>query len=45
LSAYVIRYQLDLYSTFTYYLVDPEFGDQMLQHDDRIVYGLEGSKT
>jgi outer membrane receptor protein involved in Fe transport len=45
LSAYVIKYQLNLYSTFTYYLVDPVNGDQMLQHDDRTVYGFKGSKT
>jgi len=45
LSAYVIRYKLDLYSTFTYYLSDPTYGDQMLQHDDRVVYGFKGSKT
>jgi TonB dependent receptor/TonB-dependent Receptor Plug Domain len=44
-SAYVIRYKLDLWSTFTYYLKDPINGDQMLQHDDRIVYGFKGSKT
>ncbi|HUL46539.1 MAG TPA: TonB-dependent receptor [Steroidobacteraceae bacterium] len=45
LSAYVIRYRLDLWSDFTYYLRDPVHGDQLLQHDDRIVYGLKGSKT
>jgi hypothetical protein len=45
LSAYVIHYELDLWSTFTYYLKDPENGDQMLQHDDRVVYGAKGSKT
>lgn len=45
LSAYVFRYKLDLYSTFTYYLVDPEKGDQMLQHDERTVYGFKGSKA
>jgi hypothetical protein len=44
-SAYLIRYKLDLYSTFTYYLSDPTYGDQMLQHDDRVVYGFNGSKT
>lgn len=44
-SAYVIRYKLDLWSTFTYYLRDPVNGDQMLQHDDRVVYGFKGSKT
>ena len=44
-SAYVIRYKLDLWSTFTYYLRDPINGDQMLQHDDRVIYGFKGSKT
>jgi hypothetical protein len=44
-SAYVIRYKLDLYSTFTHYLQDPLNGDQMRQHDDRVVYGFKGSKT
>jgi hypothetical protein len=45
LSAYVIRYKLDLWSTFTYYLRDPLNGDQMLQHDDRVVYGAKLSKS
>lgn len=44
-SAYVIGYTLDLWSTFTFYLKDPAAGDQMLQHDDRIVYGFKGSQT
>jgi hypothetical protein len=44
-SAYVIRYKLNLWSTFTYYLKDPVYGDQMLQHDDRVVYGGKYSKT
>jgi hypothetical protein len=44
-SAYVIRYKLDLWSTFTYYLRDPIDGDQMLQHDDRVVYGAKASKS
>ena len=45
IAAYVIRYKLDLYSTFTYYLKDPTDGDQMLQHDDRVVYGVKASQT
>ena len=45
MSAYVIRYKLDLWSTFTYYLHDPINGDQMLQHDDRVVYGFKASKS
>ena len=44
-SAYVIRYKLDLWSTFTYFLKDPIQGDQMLQHDDRAVYGFKASET
>jgi hypothetical protein len=44
-SAYLIRYKLDLWSTFTYYLRDPIHGDQMLQHDDRVVYGFKASKS
>ncbi len=45
ISAYVIRYKLDLWSTFTYFLKNPIEGDQMLQHDDRIVYGFKASQT
>jgi hypothetical protein len=45
LSAYAVRYKLNLYSTFTYYLKDPMNGDQMLQRDDRVAYGLKASKT
>jgi len=45
LSAFAVRYKLDLYSTFTYYLTDPVNGDQMRQTDDRVVYGFKGSKT
>jgi hypothetical protein len=44
-SAYVIRYKLNLWSTFTYYLKDPVNGDQMLQRDDRVVYGFKTSKS
>jgi hypothetical protein len=44
-SAYVIRYKLDLWSTFTFYLKEPVNGDQMLQRDGRVVYGFKGSKT
>jgi hypothetical protein len=37
--AYAIRYELDLFSNFTYFLEDPLNGDQFEQVDDRIVYG------
>ncbi len=38
-SAYVMRYQLDLFSNFTYLLDDPVNGDQFQQSDRRIVSG------
>jgi hypothetical protein len=37
--AYVIDYELDLFSNFTYFLNDPVAGDQIEQVDDRMVYG------
>ncbi|MGM0632324.1 MAG: TonB-dependent receptor [Pseudomonadota bacterium] len=42
-GAWYIDYGLDLYSNFTYFQEHPERGDQFHQHDDRNVYGLEGS--
>ncbi|HZR03583.1 MAG TPA: TonB-dependent receptor [Burkholderiales bacterium] len=39
-DAYFIRYQLDLWSNFTYFLEDPVNGDQFQQSDRRNVYGL-----
>jgi hypothetical protein len=44
-SGYGIAYNLDLYSNFTYFLDDPERGDQHWQLDDRFVSGLEASQT
>ena len=39
-SAYAIDYRLDLWSNFTYFLDDPDDGDQFRQFDDRRVYGF-----
>ncbi|PLW71024.1 TonB-dependent receptor [Pseudohalioglobus lutimaris] len=39
LSAYVIDYQMQLWSNFTYLLDDPQRGDQFEQLDDRRIYG------
>ena len=39
LSAYAIRYTLDLWSNFTYALDDPANGDQFQQVDRRSIYG------
>lgn len=38
-SAYVLRYHLNLFSDFTYFLDDPVNGDQFEQYDSRYVYG------
>jgi outer membrane receptor protein involved in Fe transport len=42
-GAYAIRYKLDLFSNFTYFLDDPVAGDQFEQADDRRVAGVRGS--
>jgi hypothetical protein len=42
-NAYVMGYQLDLFSNFTYFLDDPENGDQFQQSDRRIVSGARVS--
>ena len=38
---YVLTYDLQLFSNFTYFLDDPENGDQFEQRDDRRVAGLD----
>ena len=38
-EAYAIRYLFDLVSNFTYFLEDPENGDQFEQQDRRWIYG------
>ena len=37
--AYGLYYDLDLFSDFTYFLVDPLHGDQIEQQDNRFVFG------
>jgi outer membrane receptor protein involved in Fe transport len=39
-SGYLLRYGLDLFSNFTYFLDDPVNGDQFEQTDDRTVAGF-----
>ncbi len=43
LMAFVFYYDLDLFSDFTYFLVDPIRGDQFEQQDRRWVAGLDAS--
>lgn len=38
-SAYIISYDMNLWSNFTYYLDDENAGDQFEQVDDRTIYG------
>jgi len=42
-GGYLMRYDLDLFSNFTYVLDDPENGDQFEQVDDRVTAGARGS--
>ncbi|MDN4591569.1 TonB-dependent receptor [Xenophilus aerolatus] len=42
-SAYAIDYRFDLFSDFTYFLNNPELGDQFEQTDRRRVFGAQGS--
>jgi hypothetical protein len=42
---YGFFYDLDLFSNFTYFLDDTDFGDQFHQHDDRITSGMKASHT
>ena len=44
-SAYILEYDLNLWSNFTYYLDNPDTGDQFEQVDDRRIYGGEMSYT
>jgi hypothetical protein len=42
-GAYGVRYQLHLYSNFSYFLDQPMRGDQFEQADDRWLYGTTGT--
>ncbi|MAD46964.1 MAG: TonB-dependent receptor [Oceanospirillaceae bacterium] len=42
-SAYAIRYDMNLWSNFTYYLDDTSNGDQFEQVDERWIYGGQAS--
>jgi outer membrane receptor protein involved in Fe transport len=44
-SAYVIRYQMNLWNDFTYVLNDPVNGDQFRQRDSRVLGGGEVSRV
>jgi len=44
-NAYVVKYQLDLFNNFTWFLANPVDGDQFQQHDDRVYGGVGASRT
>ena len=41
LNAFATKYDMDLYSNFTFYLDNPTQGDQIYQKDERTVYGAD----
>ena len=45
ISAYAMRYRLQLWSNFSYALERPADGDQFLQQDARSVFGLSASQA
>jgi outer membrane receptor protein involved in Fe transport len=44
-NAYAVKSNLDLFNNFTYFLTDPTQGDQFHQHDDRVMTGVNASRT
>jgi len=44
-SAYAIDYQFDLFSNFTYFLNDPDAGDQFEQTDRRRIFGAQAARS
>ncbi len=45
LMAYGFYYDMDLFSNFTYFLTDPDLGDQFEQVDERVAIGLVADHT
>jgi outer membrane receptor protein involved in Fe transport len=44
-NTYAIKYRLNLFSNFTYFLDNPVNGDQFEQADSRVIYGLNSSRS
>ncbi|WP_223816154.1 TonB-dependent receptor [Adhaeribacter rhizoryzae] len=42
-QVYFIKYDFELYSNFTFFLNDPENGDQIRQKEKRQIYGYQGT--
>jgi len=44
-NAYLVKYELNLFNNYTWFLTDPTFGDQFHQYDNRIYGGGGVSRT
>jgi hypothetical protein len=44
-NAYLVKYNMNLYNDFTWFLTDPVNGDQFRQHDNRVYGGAGASRT
>jgi len=44
-NAYAVKYGLNLYNDFTWFLTNPVNGDQFQQHDDRVYTGFGASRA
>jgi outer membrane receptor protein involved in Fe transport len=44
-NGYLVKYDLDLFNNYTWFLTNPVFGDQFHQHDDRVYGGGGISRT
>ena len=42
-QAYAIHYRFDLFSNFTFFLNDPDNGDQIRQKESRMIYGYKAN--
>ena len=44
-NAYLVKYTMNLFNNYTWDTVDPVYGDQFHQHDDRVYGGFGASRT
>ena len=44
-NAYLVKYEMDLFNDFTWFLTNSIDGDQFQQHDDRVFGGAGASRT
>ena len=42
-KVYIVNYDFELYSNFTFFLNNPENGDQIRQKEERLIYGWQSS--